>query len=212
MDKKSFFYKGPRIYKAGLRLIHGKKLDERYSIIAQQIGEQKSVLEPACGPALLPDFLHPSNNYSGFDINEKFVQYAQQNGLNVTLGNATDLNSYSSSDVVVLCDALHHMGPKNEKLVLENSLNSAKQQLIVCDPFKSYYLEMLPKWLPGAESLLETWHNYSEKDGNNQVRWDNIRTRKELEDIMMEGFGIIPKEVKRDLKNIGEDLIVTYHL
>lgn len=212
MNERSFFYKGPRIYRIGLRLIHGRKLDERYSYISQQIGEQKKVLEPACGPALLPDFLHPSNNYLGFDINEKFVQNAQQRGLNVSLGDATDSSSYSSSDAVVLCDALHHMGPENEKSVLENSLNSAKQQLIVCDPFKDYYLEMLPQWFPGAKKLLENWYNYIEKDGNNQVRLANIRTRKELEEIMMEGFGIVPNGVKRELKYIGEDIIVTYHL
>lgn len=212
MANKSFFYSGSRIYKAGLRLIHGKKLDERYSYISEQIGQQRSVLEPACGPALLPQFLQGGCTYKGFDINEKFVHYAQRKGLNVNLGNATDSNLYSLSDVVVLCDALHHMGPENEKVVLEHSLNFAKQQLIICDPFKDYYMAMLPKWLLGAENLLETWYNYIEKDGNNQVRLKNIRTRKELEELMMEGFGIIPKEIKRDLKNIGEDLIVTYHL
>jgi len=212
MNKRSFFYKGPRRYKAGLRLIHGKKLDERYNYISEQIGQQKSVLEPACGPALLPPFLHSTCSYKGFDINEQFVQYAQRNGIDVTLGDATDPNSYASSDVVVLCDALHHMGSENEKVVLKHSLNSAKQQLIICDPFKDYYMAMLPKWLPGANRILTEWYNYIEQDGNNQVRLENIRTRIELEELMMEGFGIIPREVKRDLRNIGEDLIVTYHL
>ena len=74
MANKSFFYKGPRIYKFGLWLIHGKNLGERYKYIAQQIGNAKSVLEPACGPALLPDFLNPGISYSGFDINEVFVK------------------------------------------------------------------------------------------------------------------------------------------
>lgn len=212
MADRSFFYKGPRIYKAGLRLIHGKKLNERYAYISKEIGERKSALEPACGPALLPDFLHPSCQYKGFDINERFVNYAQQMGLDVVLGDVTNIPPYTPADVVVLCDALHHMGPENEKATLENSLNSSKQQLIICDPFKDHYLTMLPKWLPGAERILESWYNFIEKDGNNQVKLKNIRARKELEELMMGGFGIIPKGVRREIKNIGEDLIVTYHL
>lgn len=212
MDQRSFFYSGPRIYQLGLKLIHGSNLNERYNYISDQIGRERSVLEPACGPGLLPEFLDPSNYYHGFDINERFIQYAKKKGLDVHLGDANDASSYSSSDVVVLCDALHHMGLDNERAVLERSLNSAIQKLIICDPFKDYYLQMFPQWFPGARQFLENWYDYIERDGSNQVRLRNIRTRKELEEVMMAGFGIIPKGVKRDLKNIGEDLIVTYHL
>jgi hypothetical protein len=210
MGKRSLFYAGPRIYKVGLRLIHGKQLDQRYEYIAKQIGKNKSVLEPACGPALIPNYLDASNSYSGFDINEKFVQYARDKGLDVQQGNAKDASFYKSSDIVVLCDALHHIVP--EMSVLEHSLNSAQQKLIICDPFKDQYLKMLPGWLPGSFRLLSAWYDYVEKDGNNQVRLEKIRMKKELQEVMMAGFGVIPNTAKRNIQEIGEDLIVTYHL
>jgi hypothetical protein len=212
MVNRSFFYSEPRIYIAGLRLLHGKNLDKRYEYISEKIGQQKTVLEPACGPALLPKFLQTGCEYRGFDINERFVRYAQGNELNVNLGNVEELKYYSQSDAIVICDALHHIGLYQEKTVLENSLKFAKQQLIICDPFKDYYMKAIPKWFPGAENTLEKWYNYIEKDGNNKVELKNVRTKKELEEAMMEGFGIIPREVKRELKNIGEDLIITYYL
>jgi hypothetical protein len=211
MTPRSILYKNPRIYLAGLKLFHRRQFDERYRYISEQIGEGKSVLEPACGPAILPGYLHPSNSYHGFDINGQFVLYAQGKGWDVTLGNALDSNAYIKSDVVVFCDSLHHMGPDNEKLVMEKSLKSAKQNLIVCEPFKGRNLEKLLQ-IPGAKFLLEGWFNYSEKDGHNQVRLEHIRTRKELEASMMDGYGVIPNSAKRELKNIGGDLIVTYHL
>ena len=212
MAERSFFYQGAEMYKLGLRLIHWNNLSKRYEYISGKIGQNKTILEPACGPALLPKFLDKSNNYKGFDINEKFIWHAQKKGINVCIGNALDISSYQQSDVVVLCDALHHIGLGNEKKVLENCLNSAKEMVIICEPFKDYYLKLLPSWFPKGQTILRKWYDYIEKDGNNQVRLENVRTRKELEESMLEGFGVIPKGVKRNIKNIGEDLIITYYL
>ncbi|MFH1071981.1 MAG: class I SAM-dependent methyltransferase [Nanoarchaeota archaeon] len=212
MVQRSLFYQSPWIYRAGLLLIHGKHLDERYKYIADQIGKGKSVLEPACGTALLPDYLDKSCTYTGFDKNERFVRHAQKKSLHVNVGNALDPAMYTPCDTAVFCDALHHIGLSNELSAIERALHAASQQLIICEPFKDRYLGLLPNWIPGSQKVLETWFDYIEKDGNNQVRLKDIRMRKELEEIMMEGYGIIPPQVRREINNIGEDLIVTYHL
>lgn len=212
MKKRSFFYKNPVVYEVGLKLIHGKNLSKRYNYISERIGGKKTVLEPACGPALLPNYLDSTCSYSGFDINEQFINHGKNKNLNVFLGDAIDFKSYARSDVVILCDALHHMGPENEKILLEHSLNSATRQLIICDPFKNSFLDELANWLPGIRYLFSTWFNYMEKDGNNQVKLENIRTRKELEELMIDGFGVIPKQTKKEIKHIGSDLIAIYYL
>lgn len=200
------------MYELGLQLIHWNNLIRRYSFISEKIGKNKTVLESGCGTALSYKYLDPSNIYRGFDNNEIFIDFAQKNGINAYLGNALDSNSYTKSDVVVLCDCLHHFGLENEKKVLENSLNATKEMLIICDPFKDYYLKLFPKWLTMGQRILKTWYNYIEKDGNNQVKLENVRTRKELEEAMLQVFGVINKETKKEIINIGEDLIVTYHL
>ncbi len=212
MQKKSFVYKWPIAYKLGLKLLHGKGYNKKYNYISGQIGHSKSVLDVACGIAELAGFLHPTSTYRGFDINEKFIRYAQRKGLEVRVGNALDVNMYIPSDKVVLCDAVHHMGFENERSVLENSLNAAKQQLIICEPFKDSYQKMISNCPNFSKKIFEAIFNYLDKDGNNRVRFENIKTKKELEETMQEGYGIIPKQTKRIFKSIGEDLIVTYYL
>lgn len=212
MGKRSFFYKGPKIYKTGLILLHGKKIDERYTYISSQVGFEKTVLEPACGPGILASFLFPDTTYRGFDINEKFVNYAKERNLDVYFGDATNQNSYCLADVVVLCHALHHLGEENEKEVIKYCSESAKKKLIVCEPFRDYYLQTFPELIPGKDAFLKKWFNYIKRDGINKVTFENIRTKNELENMMNEGFNIIPNDVKKDLKNIEDELVITYHL
>lgn len=211
MTKKSFFYNNPLIYKIGLKIFHGKTLKKRYKLISEKIGKNKTVLEPACGPGSLFKYLDSSTKYSGFDINKKFVKYAKKKGLNVYLGNAYDITSYSKSDVVILSDALHHMGLKNEMTLLQYSLKNAKEMLIICDPFKKDYFKKF-NWIPGIDKIMKIIYNYIEKDGNNKVDYENIRTEKKLRKDMEEGFGIIPKKCKREIYQIKEFLIVIYYL
>jgi len=212
MGKRSFFYKGPRIYKALLRLSQGKNWKRRYKIIAQKIGKNKIVLEPACGPAPLTDFLDKSCSYKGFDINENFIKYLKKRGFKAKVGNAFNSKYYSKADVVVLCDVLHHFGPADEKKVIKLCINSAKEKLIICEPFKDYLLKNFPAWFPGARTFLEKVHDYVDKDGYNQAKLKNLKMKNELRKIMMDGFGVIPKNAKREISESWEDLIATYYL
>lgn len=212
MGKKSIIYSHPRIYKLMLRMAHGTRtLDERYSHIANKIGANASVLEVGCGPALLPPYLEDGCTYSGFDTNPAFVHHGQRNGLDVVVGNALDPSAYHPADAVVLCDLLHHLSPEHQPQLLTLSRDAAQKKLIICDPFKDEYLASLPRWLPFRHEILNAAYNLGEKDGQNQVRLENISLREELREKMMRGFGVIPTD-QLELFESGEDLIVTYHL
>lgn len=212
MKKRSFFYKSPLVYNFGLKLTHGENLGKRYDYISRQIGERKTVLEPACGPALLPDYLGSGCFYSGFDINGKFVKHAREKGWKVFVGDALDGRSYAPADAVVLCDALHHVGPENEKIILENSLRAARRLLVVCEPFSDFYLDRFPALLPGGRRLLAAWFDYAEKDGANRSKLENIRPKEKLKSLMEAGFGLVPEGAEREIKKIGSDLIASYWL
>jgi len=222
--KPNFIYSHPLLYQAMLYAVHGKHLKQRYQTMVEELGDTKSVFEPLCGPALLPRYLPEGVNYSGFDINPKFVRYAQKKGHEVWEGDARDPQSFSNpnthsseskgADSIVLVDALHHVQPYMEqRKLIERCAESGAKSLLICEPFGDRYFETIQK-MPFIEGLARWFYNWIERDGSNQVRFENIRTKSELEDLMSEGFGVKTlKEAPKKIQQIGpEDLLVTYHL
>jgi hypothetical protein len=210
--KRSIFYRSPRMYKLMLWAVHGKHLKERYGVIAEELGDAKSVLEPLCSPALLPKHLRPEVKYSGFDLNEKFVDYARSKGHPVLEGDALDQDSYrEAADGVALIDALHHIQPyEDQQRVVELAAGSALKRLVVCDPFADRYLDMVDKF-PFLRKPAEWIFNWIETDGPNQSRYDSMIRREVLEERMSNGFEVL-SGVKHEIKQVGpEDLVATYY-
>lgn len=213
LRKKSIFYESPAIYMVGMQLIHGRNLDKRYAYIAEQIGYNAEVLEPGCGPALLARYLKSGCVYRGFDINREFVEYAQRAGLSVKAGNAVDPRSYVKSDVVVLCDLLHHIDPVAQEKVLKYSLSSARRKLIICEPFKiDSLLDALSGRIKVLQRVIEVLFSCLDNDGGNGARLEYIKDEEELRKLMEEGFNVIPQGFKREIVQIGHDLIAVYYL
>lgn len=211
--RPNFIYRSPVLYKAMLQLVHGKHLKKRYQQIAEELDGAGSVFEPLCGPALLPKFLDEGTSYSGFDINPRFVKYAQKKGHKVWEGDARNAEAYQvQADGAVLVDALHHIQPYLEQQkVVERSAEAADKKLVICEPFGDRYFAMIKKF-PFLRKLAEWAYNWIERDGSNQVRFSEIRSKSQLEDMMDDGFGVL-KGVEKKIRQIGpEDLIVTYYL
>lgn len=220
MEKRSFMYKHPLLFETLLKAWHGDVWKRRYEFMAEQIGKGKTVLEPACGTAPLARFLDESCTYRGFDTNEIFLDYARKKGSDLDLvgfdvytADARKPESYEIVDIVVdivaLCDSLHHLGLQNETQVLENCRKYAGEKIIICDPHKDR--------VPFQNTrLINELFNYTEKDGHNQVRLENIRTKNELLRDMGNGFGVRPKITVNEILGVndelGEDLIAVYLL
>jgi hypothetical protein len=113
MAKKSIFYKHPLLYIWGLKWIHKGNFAKRYRYMASFVKKGDLVLEPACGPATLADFLPKKADYRGFDTNKDFV-----------------------ADVVIACDILHHLKPVDRQKFIKNCFSSAKKVFIICEPGK----------------------------------------------------------------------------
>ena len=133
MANRSLMYRHPGIYNLIVKILHGNALDERYKIIAREIGINKKVMDVGCGTGNLAKFLNKKCSYSGLDLNENFVAYAKNNGFNVKVGDLTDEKNYSQCDVAVICDVLHHIIPDDKKIV-EICKNKSKRT-IICEPF-----------------------------------------------------------------------------
>lgn len=198
---KSILYKYPWMYKLGLRFLHGKSLEKRYKYISNEIGKNKKVLEPGCGPALLASYLNEGCIYYGFDINNEFINYAKKKGINVYYGDCLKTEPYRKSDVIVLCDVLHHLGRENEKKVLQ-LCNKNSKKIIICEQPVSTLFKKI---------LFAVWiFNYLDKDGRGKVDIQKLRTERELLSDMQNGFSVFNRINKKIVK-IGKDIIAIYY-
>jgi len=128
----AIMYRYPKLYNLAVRIIHGKSLKKRYEVIAEEIGENKKVFELGSGTALVYTFLHKGCEYLGWDLNERFLRFCRKRGLKVVKKNIFDFEDYPDSDVVLICDVLHHLVPNHEMLLVEALKRSKK--LIVSEP------------------------------------------------------------------------------
>ena len=167
--------------------------------MASFVAKGDLVLEPGCGPGILPDFLPEGVFYRGFDNNKEFVNYASKKHSGIYLGNILDFQNYCQADVVVACDILHHLKPKDRGTFIRYCFKSSKKKLIICEPGKE------------AKGIIsKLWFEYIEQDGTNKPKFSDFWTKEKLKTQMENGFGIISEEISRKIKEIGEDFIVVY--
>ncbi|MFA6461921.1 MAG: class I SAM-dependent methyltransferase [Candidatus Woesearchaeota archaeon] len=215
MGRPNIIYRHPLLYKAMLYGVHGKHLRERYQQIAEQLQGCTSVFEPCAGPGLLAKYLPSEMEYSGFDINPRFVSYAQKKGLKVKEGDAHQEAPFQVEcpDAVVLVDALHHLQPyEAQQRLIQKAAEMALRRIIICEPYGDRYSEILDKF-PSLKGLAARAYNWIERDGSNQVRFEEMKSKEELTELANQGFGVIQKIVPRRIAEIGpEDLLITYYL
>jgi len=205
MSKKSIFYKHPLLYILGLKWLHKSNFTKRYRYMASFVQKGDLVLEPACGPAILADFLPEGVYYQGFDMNKEFIDYASKKHSGVYLGNVLDPKNYCQADIVVACDILHHLKPRDRKTFIKHCFEAAKKKLIICEPGKKDYSQK--GVLSSLKKRLVEW---SEKDGTCDFRIEYFLTKEELLNQIKTGFGIIPTSIQRSIKEFGEDIVVVY--
>ena len=117
--------------------MHRKNLVRRYEFISKAVGKNKNVLELGCGTCLLLEFLDRTNAYTGIELNQAFIDYAKsKRGAKVIRANIFDFRKYPKTDVIIMCDVLHHVHPRHEEL-LQRALRMAKK-VIVCEPKSDY--------------------------------------------------------------------------
>lgn len=205
-NNRSFFYQNSLLYKLGLLITHKGDFFARYKYMSDFVRKEDVILEPGCGPAFFADYLPQNTHYYGFDKNESFIKYGLKRGLQVWKGDALDRKNYRSADVVVVCDVLHHLKPKDRIFFLKHCFRSAKRTLVICEEGRSgmqtggfFYL------------LSRLWFEYIERDGINKPLLDQVWTADELRSQIVDGFGVVPKRINRQIENIGHELIVAYH-
>ncbi|MCD6356472.1 MAG: hypothetical protein J7L66_04215 [Anaerolineaceae bacterium] len=162
--------------------------------------------EPGGGPAILADFLPQDSSYQGFDANGYFVNHANKRQSGVSLGDVLDPNNFCKAAAVVVCDVLQHINPADRKIFIQNCYCSADEIFIICDPGKK--INHKPNILYPIWKRLTEW---SERDGTKNFKYEYFLTRDQLYDEIDNGFGIIPPSAKREVKEIGDDIITVFN-
>ncbi len=165
----------------------------------------ESVLEPACGPASLADYLPKGVRYFGFDLNEEFIKYAKNKNRNVVIGDVLDKKNYKKSEYVIAVDILHHLPDEVKKKFLEYSFESCEKAFIICEPTEKQNKDSI--FFPVKKFFIE----WFERDGQNDMSVDSGFEPEAYNKWIKEGFGVIPNSAKRVVEKMGTDTIVTFY-
>jgi len=153
---RSFLYRSGNVYNWLSERIHDQQ--KKYSLIAALIGNNsKKVLDLPCGTGFLARYLHPSTQYTGYDLNYTFlkkIKIDQRKGRiklkNIVLKptNIFDYDNYpkEKQDVIVLCDILHHIYPNHIELV--ENVKKYADKVILCEP-----VAIKPEGMSGCDFL-----------------------------------------------------------
>jgi SAM-dependent methyltransferase len=198
----SIWYKHPVLYNLGMRLVHGKKLEERFRYIAGVIGRNKSVLDLGAGTCDLVRQLHRSCRYEAWDMNPSFCGYYSRRGINLKRRNILDFSKYPGADVIVLVDILHHVNPKH-RILLKECIRQARMKVIVSEGYKGtetnrYYQFVKIRKMLKIDGLI------GDRDGiNDKLHDNNILPERELRAFLKE-FGDC------SIRKMGMSLVAVY--
>lgn len=127
---KSIFYRYPLLYDLGIRFIYFDGL----KILKDIIGRRKSVFEPACGYGRMKKYLHPDCIYSGIDLNEAFVKFGRKKKRDISVGNILDARFYRESDIILLCDILHHLKNGEKYDLVSIASEFSREKMVIIEP------------------------------------------------------------------------------
>lgn len=130
MTKRAYIFRNPWLYSMSIMLLHF----DGFKKIRGIIGKGKNVFEPACGFGRLQRYLDDSCSYSGIDLNEIFINFGRKRGLDIRIGNVLEEKNYIKSDVIILCDILHHLTEDKIQRLVSIATKFAKEKVIIMEP------------------------------------------------------------------------------
>ena len=199
-------YRSPRLYRLSLNMFHGRKKNSVFLGVAEKVGKGKSVLDVGCGPAVLGEYVDPSCEYRGMDMNPDFVKFSQEKGFDVRLGNGFEDSSYTDADVVTVCNVLHHLEPEKVDDFLGTAYKHAGEKLIVAENYAVGNKKLGP-----FKKVFGFFYDMIDRDGVSDGHFDHVPTKEQLLEYAQKGFGAVPSDVQREISENGRNVTVVYH-
>lgn len=130
MTKRALIFRSPWLYSMSIRLLHF----DGFKKVKEIIGKEKKVFEPACGFGRLQKYLPPCCSYSGIDLNETFINFGRKRGLDIRKGDVIKEKNYIESDIIILCDILHHLTMDKIQKIVSIAKKFAKEKVVIMEP------------------------------------------------------------------------------
>lgn len=207
MANKSLLYQNSFFYFLGLKLLHKCDISLRNKFIASLVKKGETVLEPGCGPGVLANSLPSDTCYIGFDLNRSFIFWGLKRGLNLYLGDVLDESNYKKAEVIVVCDIFHHLRLKDRQKLIRLSYSYTKRLFIFCECTK----ETGGLWRKIIYPVSSRFFESLDQDGINEPKYEDIYTKRQLQEEIENGFGIIPKNIKKEVRQFGCDLLAVFY-
>lgn len=120
-----------------MRLLYGRSFRARYRALADAIPAGASVVDLCCGDAYLyRHFLsQKSVSYLGLELNEFFVSWLQQRGVDARQFDVRS-DPIPQSDIVLMQASLYQFIPR-EKEILDAMIHAAKRYVLVVEPVRN---------------------------------------------------------------------------
>jgi SAM-dependent methyltransferase len=134
----SLVYRNALIYELVLLGLYGRHYGGRYRSVADLIPVGSSVLELCCGPGVLFDrYLRArSVDYTGIDVNPRFVARVNRLGGRGVLDDLGDGRPLPDADTVLMQASLYQFLPDPGPIV-RRMLRAARQQVILAEPVRN---------------------------------------------------------------------------
>jgi SAM-dependent methyltransferase len=144
---RSWVYRNGLAYEMVMLGLYGRHYGARYRSVADLIPEGASVLDVCCGPGVLFDrYLRArSVDYTGIDVNPRFIARVNRRGGRGVLGDVADERPLPEADAVVMQASLYQFLP-DPVPVVRRMLRAARERVILAEPVRNLATSRSP-WL-----------------------------------------------------------------
>jgi SAM-dependent methyltransferase len=135
---ESLVYRNALVYELVMLGLYGRHYGARYRAVAGLIPDGSSVLDLCCGPGVLFDrYLRVrSVEYTGIDVNPRFVARVNRRGGRGVLDNLGDSRPLPEADTVVMQASLYQFLP-DPAPVVRRMLRAARERVIIAEPVRN---------------------------------------------------------------------------
>lgn len=134
----SLVYRNAFLYELVMILLYGRHYPSRYQALAELIPVGSSVLDVCCGPGVIYDrYLRArSVDYTGIDINPRFVERVNRHGGRGLLLDLEKDEPLPEADTVLMQASLYQFLPDATPIV-RRMLRSAREGVVIAEPIRN---------------------------------------------------------------------------
>lgn len=195
-QKQTLFYRllsTPQLYILSQNIFN--KNNVYRTLVNEYIKPQPGVriLDIGCGTADIVNFIPDGVKYVGFDINSRYIKYAQNRyrdkvELHCKRINEADAASFNEFDYVLSVGVVHHIGDQEaiKLFQLGSQLLKKGGKMITCDP------------------TFNDSDNFFAKFMTNNDRGEHVRIINNYKKLADEVFNSVKAEIRKDMLNVAQ--------